>query len=246
MKIGRKEGWEVSLTGFNVGDVGITPEQLPMFDQILAWKTKGMKGKPVINFILIYNGTEELTLTEFANTPIGTEIRTPKVDGIFCYYHEAKSSPASADDWAILPKDVDLSSIITMQEQITDLQGKVRPYKVYTALLSQSGTNAPVATVSENTIGNIVWSRQGQGIYHATLNNGFPEGKTVITPEYINYIGMFEESVLYVIPRRNYRLNTNVIEVFTSPVQAEGNQLLFGVSLDGYHNISPFEIRVYP
>ena len=39
-----------------------------------------------------------------------------------------------------------------------------RPYKVYTALLTQSGTNAPVATVLENTLGGeIVWSRINPG-----------------------------------------------------------------------------------
>ena len=31
-------------------------------------------------------------------------------------------------------------------------------YKVYTALLSQSGSNAPSPTVFENTIGAVVWS----------------------------------------------------------------------------------------
>ena len=32
------------------------------------------------------------------------------------------------------------------------LQYDSRPYKVYTALLTQSGTDAPVATVLENTL----------------------------------------------------------------------------------------------
>ena len=49
-----------------------------------------------------------------------------------------------------------------------------RPYKVYTALLSQSGTNAPVATVLENTLGGtVVWSRGSVGLYIGTLDNGF-------------------------------------------------------------------------
>lgn len=38
------------------------------------------------------------------------------------------------------------------------------PYKVYTALLTQSGTDAPVAIVFENNLGGIpVWSRNGVG-----------------------------------------------------------------------------------
>jgi hypothetical protein len=49
-----------------------------------------------------------------------------------------------------------------------------RPYKVYTALLTQSGTNAPVATVLENTLGGeVVWSRSGSGDYYGNLTNGF-------------------------------------------------------------------------
>ena len=46
--------------------------------------------------------------------------------------------------------------------------------KVYRALLSQSGTAAPVATVLENTLGgDVVWSRADAGNYYATLNSAF-------------------------------------------------------------------------
>lgn len=60
-----------------------------------------------------------------------------------------------------------------------------RPYKVYTALLTQSGTDAPVATVLENTIGDIVWSYIEEGQYAITLINAFPENKTMIIPHSI-------------------------------------------------------------
>ena len=55
-----------------------------------------------------------------------------------------------------------------------------RPYKVYTALLSQSGTNAPTAIVLENTIGAIVWSRTVIGGYFATLSGAFTTDKTSV------------------------------------------------------------------
>ena len=49
-----------------------------------------------------------------------------------------------------------------------------RPYKVYTALLTQGGTGAPTATVLENTLGGtVVWSRISEGVYVGTLANGF-------------------------------------------------------------------------
>ena len=41
---------------------------------------------------------------------------------------------------------------------LVNLENTGRPYKVYTALLTQSGMTAPVATVLENTIGDINWS----------------------------------------------------------------------------------------
>ena len=45
-----------------------------------------------------------------------------------------------------------------------------RPYKVYTALLTQSGTDAPVATVLENSIPiDITYSYIGVGIFRGSF-----------------------------------------------------------------------------
>lgn len=52
-------------------------------------------------------------------------------------------------------------------------------YNVYTALLTQSSTSAPVATILQNTIGNIVWSYGSTGNYVATLAGAFPSGKVI-------------------------------------------------------------------
>lgn len=46
--------------------------------------------------------------------------------------------------------------------------------KVYKALLTQNGTNAPVATVLENTLGGeVVWSRTDVGSYVGFLEGAF-------------------------------------------------------------------------
>ena len=67
----------------------------------------------------------------------------------------------------------------------------LRPYKVYTALLTQSGGLAPVDTVLENTLGGtLVWTRQSTGNYIATLNGAFPEGKTVCFYTHDGYNGV--------------------------------------------------------
>lgn len=52
--------------------------------------------------------------------------------------------------------------------------------KEYTALLTANGTSAPDVIVLTNNIGNITWTRQGQGNYYGTLANTFPLQKTTI------------------------------------------------------------------
>jgi hypothetical protein len=47
-------------------------------------------------------------------------------------------------------------------------------YKRYIALISQTGILDPVATVLENTIGDIVWTRAAVGDYLGTLTGAFP------------------------------------------------------------------------
>lgn len=57
----------------------------------------------------------------------------------------------------------------------------VKPYKVYTALISQTGTNAPVATVLENTLGGTVtFVYSNIGNYGADLIGAFTANKTAV------------------------------------------------------------------
>lgn len=61
-----------------------------------------------------------------------------------------------------------------------------RPYKVYTALLTQSGTSAPVATVLENTTGlDITYEYLLVGKYTISLNSPVP--KQTVTIEMSNF-----------------------------------------------------------
>lgn len=71
-------------------------------------------------------------------------------------------------------KNFSIGSIISLANET------IKQYKVYTALLTQTGTNAPVATVLENTLGvNIVWTRLSTGFYRATPSESiFLENKT--------------------------------------------------------------------
>jgi len=55
-------------------------------------------------------------------------------------------------------------------------------YTVYTALITQAGTAAPVATVLQNTTGGtIAWTRNSTGRYVATISGAnFTANKTAV------------------------------------------------------------------
>ena len=55
-------------------------------------------------------------------------------------------------------------------------------YTVYTALLTQTGNNAPLATIlKNNTNATLTWSRVGNGDYNVTASsNLFTNNKTIV------------------------------------------------------------------
>jgi hypothetical protein len=103
-------------------------------------------------------------------------------------------------------------------------------YKVYTALLTQTGTNAPVATVLENTIGNIIWSYDDTGVYLANLLGAFTLDKT------------FSLMTLFITSNRvtlnSFRVDDNIFGINVNELDLPGN----AIELDGVLQI---EIRVY-
>lgn len=109
-----------------------------------------------------------------------------------------------------------------------------RPYKVYTALLTQAGTNAPTAIVLENTLGgDIVWSYGQVGLYIGTLNGAFPDYNKVFFQGYA-----FSEDGTGFNVTSVGGINSNRIAVFTTyPItESSSNDIL---------NNTPIEIRVY-
>jgi hypothetical protein len=102
------------------------------------------------------------------------------------------------------------------------------PYKTYVALISQSGTAAPVATVLENTLGeNLTWQWAGTGSYRVVSNSLFTLDKTTITINNVQFdggvapsVGAFpESSYLYVFSfnatpaLEDNRLSGNLVEI---------------------------------
>ena len=60
--------------------------------------------------------------------------------------------------------------------------GSVAGYKVYTALLTQAGATAPVATILQNTTGGtLTWTRQSAANYTVTASSAlFIANKTIV------------------------------------------------------------------
>lgn len=103
-----------------------------------------------------------------------------------------------------------------------DDAGSGLPYLTYAAVLNQAGTDAPVATVLQNTLGGaVVWSRSAAGHYRATLAGAFPANKTlVIIGNASNFGGSYsgDFAVMYAV-----RLDDNIIRVNTSTVALAAN-----------------------
>jgi hypothetical protein len=107
-----------------------------------------------------------------------------------------------------------------------------KPYKVYTALLTQTGSNAPTAIVLENTLGSeLVWTRNVAGTYSATLTNAFPEVKTfILTPS----DGGYDSDVLRTGGGDPYKLFRN-----------SDDEIILVLAYDDILNNTPIEVRVY-
>lgn len=69
----------------------------------------------------------------------------------------------------------------SMLDYIESIIPEALPYKSYIFNINQQAdTNAPVVSVFENNVGDIVWSRNNTGQYLATLNGAFLENKVYI------------------------------------------------------------------
>jgi hypothetical protein len=103
-------------------------------------------------------------------------------------------------------------------------------YKKYIALISQSSTSAPTVIEIENTIGPIIWTRVGTGIYYGTLAGAFTLDKT-----YVMLNNVQPDSIVMASRTAN---NTIMIQTTNlhSPTAAHH---------DSHLNKNTLEIRVY-
>lgn len=112
--------------------------------------------------------------------------------------------------------------------QLFEALMKAKPYNVYVAKMSQSGTAAPTAVVMENTIGEIVWTRNGAGDYVGTLSGAFST-----TDKLWAIVGRPSNNRTATV----FYSTANAISLI---VQADA-----GAGQDNSLNETPIEIRVY-
>ena len=106
-------------------------------------------------------------------------------------------------------------------------------YKIYRALLTQSGTNAPVATVLENTLGGeVACSYNFTGEYFLTLSGAFPANKLFI-PYKSHYITQSGDDGNFIYKNR---VSDDVISLSTYVSDSPSNDVLSSY---------PIEIIVY-
>lgn len=100
--------------------------------------------------------------------------------------------------------------------------------KRYVALISQTGTSAPVLNIIENSIGSIVWTRSATGQFLGTLSGAFTSGKTVV---------FISNSTTDTIIYTGSSVNTCNISTYQATTNAAKDGSMTNVSL---------EIRVHP
>jgi len=137
------------------------------------------------------------------------------------------------DDYSVILKTNDRS--IPDVGTIKQMDG-YRPYKVYVALLSQTGTGDPVATVLENTLGTTLTpSRTNVGQYLLTLGTGtfdFDKTTCIISQQQDNLV--YPDECGY----RSVFVNSTSIGIRTIGVDL--------ISSDNRLSYTMIEIRVYP
>jgi len=92
------------------------------------------------------------------------------------------------------------------------IQSDPQDVKVYAGLISQTGTDAPTITVLENNLsGDVVWTREGAGIYYGTLVDAFPDNKTLIITQGKTIAPTEEDNNGFTV----IRANSNIIHVYS-------------------------------
>jgi hypothetical protein len=126
------------------------------------------------------------------------------------------------------------SAFTTNQAQqvvIDSLSNPQQPYKVYRALLTQTGSADPTAVILENTLGeSIIWKRSTTGGYTAEKTSGFD-----ITKTFYNTNGFATTNIQLV----------SFINTINSKLVVSVRDTISNLPIDAQLSNTPIEILVY-
>jgi hypothetical protein len=142
---------EIDLVSFQTGNGN------PIGDTITAVGTDSMLRTMTMNNNVIMPGADAMVFGRGNTVTAGTR-------GVLI------------GDGQVLEEDGMVVSNLTVTDTING--DPVVRYKKYIALISQTGSAAPTVVVLENSIGDIVWTRDSTGIYEGTLTGAFTLDKT--------------------------------------------------------------------
>lgn len=124
-----------------------------------------------------------------------------------------------------------LKQIKRLSSIIFSLKQEATPkYKLYTAILNQTNSQAPDTLILENTIGELNLTFNDSGKYGINSNHLFTDSKTIVNIDAYGQNGNFSTSISYKIT------NENLIEIFTNKGGEFGDDILVNTRI---------EIRVY-
>ena len=101
---------------------------------------------------------------------------------------------------------------------------------VYRAILNQSGTSAPVATVLENTLGGtVIWARTNVGAYEGQLAGSFPVNGTIISQQsWSDWTNLAAINVSVAVPGQ---VNIDTFDISGFPVATPADTILSQFSI---------------
>ena len=219
--------WNINkIQDYNANNNSLTKVELISIDteiDLAPYKTAG--GKPIGDTIVAVGNNEVFKQSAQVNNVV-----VPGSDVLIFGKGNAVSPGVKGvviGDGQILEQDGMVVPNLTVTESING--APVVGYKRYIALISQTGISDPTVTVLENTIGDIVWTRNLAGEYIGTLIGAFPQNKTyLITQGWANQ--SFETINMF------WFTNDDITILTTDPAL---------IQLDGVLNYNTIEIRVY-
>jgi hypothetical protein len=144
---------------------------------------------------------------------------------------ELLTTPVASDDLLYIVDVSDTSESPQGTSKAIEVGNIGRTYKVYTALLTQSGETAPTAIELENTLGAITFGYNNDGRYSILCSNLFTYEKTAIFVSPLNNANTEAVSVINEAGSSEYFLDTLILSS--------------GAFANGFLQNTAIEIRVY-